>query len=69
MPGKKFINIYNQNEHKTANQLRDSNAYEVIHEITKSHSLSPAEKWKIIYTFTQSSMTVGEVRECLRIDE
>lgn len=24
MPGKKFINIYNRSEHKTANQLRDS---------------------------------------------
>lgn len=68
MPGKKFINIYNQNEHKTANQLTDSDAFEVIHEITKSNSLSSAEKWKLIYHFSQSSMTVGEIRECLLTD-
>lgn len=63
--GKKFINIFNKSANKTANQLSDNDAFEVVHEITKNKSLAPAQKWRIIYDFTQSSMTVDEVRECL----
>lgn len=67
--GKKFINIFNKHEHKTANQLTDSDAFEVVHEITKNKSLSPAKKWGIIFDFSQSSMTVGEVYELLKVNE
>ena len=63
---KKFINIFNNHANKTANQLSDSDCFEVVRAITKNRSLSPAEKWSSIFDFTQNSMTVGNVYDLLK---
>lgn len=63
---KKFINIFNNHANKTANQLSDSDCFEVVRAITKNRSLSPAEKWNSIFEFTQNSMTVGNIYSLLK---
>jgi hypothetical protein len=63
---KKFINIFNKHANKTANQLSDSDCFEVVRAITKNRSLSPAEKWSMISDFTQNSMTVGNIYSLLK---
>lgn len=63
---KKFINIFNNHANKTANQLSDSDCFEVVRAITKNRSLSTAKKWSMISDFTQNSMTVGNVYDLLK---
>lgn len=63
---KKFINIFNNHANKTANQLSDSDCFEVVRAITKNRSLSTVKKWSMISDFTQNSMTVGNVYDLLK---
>lgn len=63
---KKFINIFNKHADKAANQLSDSDCFEVVRAITKNRSLSPAKKWSMISDFTQNSMTVGNIYSLLK---
>lgn len=63
---KKFINIFNKHTNKTANQLSDSDCFEVVRAITKNRSLSTAEKWNSIFNFTQNSITVGNIYSLLK---
>lgn len=63
---KKFINIFNKHANKTANQLSDSDCFEIVRAITKNRYLSPAEKWNSIFNFTQNSMTVGNIYSLLK---
>lgn len=63
---KKFINIFNNHANKTANQLSDSDCFEVVRAITKNRSLSTAKKWSMISDFTQNSMTVDNVYDLLK---
>ena len=63
---KKFINIFNNHANKTANQLSDSDCFEVVRAITKKRFLSTAEKWSSIFDFTQNSMTVGNIYSLLK---
>lgn len=63
---KKFINIFNKHTNKTANQLSDSDCFEVVRAITKNRSLSPAENWNSIFNFTQNSITVGNIYSLLK---
>lgn len=63
---KKFTNIFNNHANKTANQLSDSDCFEVVRAITKNRFLSTAEKWSSIFDFTQNSMTVGNVYSLLK---
>lgn len=63
---KKFISIFNKHANKTANQLSDSDCFEVVRAITKNRSLPPSEKWNSIFDFTQNSMTVGNIYSLLK---
>ena len=63
---KKFINIFNNHANKTANQLSDSDCFEVVRAITKNKHLSPARKWSMFSDFTQNSITVGNIYSLLK---
>lgn len=63
---KKFINIFNNQANKTANQLSDNDCFEVVRAITKNKPLSPAKKWSMISDFTQNFINVGNVYDLLK---
>lgn len=68
MSSNKFTQILNKAENKTAEELPVSDAFEVVHEITKDRLLTPAHKWKLIKQFTRDVLTVGDIKESLSHD-
>lgn len=68
MFSKKFENVYNKRGSAKIQNLSDSAAYIVVHEITKMKTFEPSDKMAFIKSFCTGEMTVQEIGEVVKSD-